>query len=66
MSNFMEISSTLDQFQYQQKIRLIYKCFASWIEEKLVDPNLIVNSKLFMHMFQILVRKSLVFIVVFF
>jgi transportin-3 len=38
----------------QNKLQLIYKCFASWIEEKLIDPQSIVNSKLFSHMFQFL------------
>ena len=40
----------------QVKLRLIYKCFASWIEEKLVHPSSIVNSQLFSHLFQFLVR----------
>ncbi len=39
----------------QVKLRLIYKCFSSWIEEKLIDAKLIVNSQLFAQLFQILV-----------
>ena len=39
----------------QLKLKLIYKCFASWIEEKLIEPNLIVDSQLFVNLFQFLV-----------
>jgi transportin-3 len=36
------------------KLRLIYKCLSSWIEEKLIEPNLLVNSPLFAYLFQIM------------
>jgi transportin-3 len=35
------------------KIRLIYKCLSSWIDEKLIEPNLIANTPLFAYMFQL-------------
>jgi len=56
LTNCIEILRN-DPDQYQHKLQLIYKCFSSWIEEKLIDTNLIVNSKLFAHLFQIFVRK---------
>ncbi len=55
LSNCLEILLN-DPEQYQHKLQLIYKCFSSWIEEKLIDTNLIVNSKLFAHLFQIFVN----------
>lgn len=39
----------------EMPIKLIYKCFASWIDERLVEPNIILNSNLFVNSFQILV-----------
>ena len=41
----------------EMPIKLIYKCFASWIDERLVEPNLILNSNLFVNSFQILVSE---------
>lgn len=42
----------------QNKIRLIYKCFSSWIQEQLIDPNLINNSQLFIHIFHLLCQPE--------
>jgi transportin-3 len=64
LSNCLEILRN-DHDQYQHKLQLIYKCFSSWIEEKLIDTNLIVNSKLFVHLFQIFVCTSVSFDFVF-
>lgn len=52
---FVETASTTDPLVYQNKIRLVYKCFSSWIEEKLIEPNLINSSKLLAMLFQIFV-----------
>lgn len=51
-------SSHLDASQLNSKLRLIYKCFSSWIEEKLIEPNLIVNSPLFAYLFTILCQTE--------
>jgi hypothetical protein len=36
------------------KLRLICKCLSSWIEEKLIEPSLLVKSPLFAYLFQII------------
>ena len=57
MKKFVENANhSNDPSVYQNKIKLIYKCFASWIEERLIEPNLIVNSQLLATLFQIFVR----------
>ncbi len=52
LQSFLE-NSPLDSGQLSNKLRLIYKCFSSWIEEKLIEPQLIANSPLFAYLFQI-------------
>lgn len=47
-----ELSPEMEK--YQRKLRLIYKCFSSWIEEKLIEPTQISNSQLFGFLFRIL------------
>lgn len=42
----------------QNKLKSIYKCFSSWIEEKLVQPGLIANSQLFKTSFNLLSNPS--------
>ena len=55
-----ELSASANSYDSLQiKLRLIYKCFASWIEEKLIDPSSIVDSQLFIHLFQFLVSQIL-------
>jgi hypothetical protein len=57
-----ELSASANSYDSLQiKLRLIYKCFASWIEEKLIDPSSIVDSQLFIHLFQFLVSQILYF-----
>ncbi len=57
LKKFVEnATQTNDPSVYQNKIKLVYKCFASWIEERLIDPNIIVNSQLLATLFQIFVR----------
>lgn len=52
LKSYLE-SPLFDATQLNDKKRLIYKCFSSWIDEKLVEPNLIVNSPLYAFMFQL-------------
>jgi len=46
-------NTLLSPSQLNTKLKLIYKCYSSWIEEKLIEPNLIVNSPLFAYLFQL-------------
>jgi len=47
-----------DADKQNRKIRHIFKCFSSWIEEKLIEPNLIVSSQLFLYLFQLLCQPE--------
>ncbi|CAF0896059.1 unnamed protein product [Brachionus calyciflorus] len=38
----------------QDKIKSIFKCYSSWIETKLIETNLIINSQLYAYLFRIL------------
>ena len=42
LKSYLENASKVNT---NSKMRLIYKCFASWIEEKLIEPQLIVNHE---------------------
>lgn len=42
----------------QSKLRLIYKCFSSWIQEHLIDANLINQSQLFLYTFHLLCQPD--------
>lgn len=48
----------LDAAKQNKKIRLIYKCFSSWIEEKLVEPSMIASSQLFPYIFNLLCQAD--------
>lgn len=56
LNSFLEHPEA-EPHKQSKKIRGIYKCLASWIEEKLVDPSLISASPLFPYMFQLFVSS---------
>jgi transportin-3 len=56
LNKFMLQSTTADD--RHTKIRLVFKCFSSWIEERLIDPMLIANSQLLVSLFQIFADPS--------
>lgn len=46
--------SILSFEETQSKIKAIYKCYSSWIDCKLIEANLIINSQLYIYLFRIL------------
>jgi transportin-3 len=47
-----------DTYKQNKKVRQIYKCFSTWIEEKLIEPSLIMASNLFPYAFNLLCQPD--------
>jgi len=46
-----------DSYKQNKKVRQIYKCYATWINEKLIEPQMLMTSQLFPYLFNLLVKK---------
>ena len=57
LKSCVENMQSMNAAESQAKLRLIYKCFSSWIQEHLIEANLINSSQLFLYIFHLLVSK---------
>lgn len=57
LKNYLD-NPEADVLKQNKKIRYIYKCFSSWIEEKLVEPRLISSSQLFPYLFNLFCQNE--------